>query len=269
MGRVRLCIPNITEICQLILHDAHNAPIAGHLGFDRTYELVQRNYYWPRQAQTIKAYVQSCDSCQCNKSSIQHPQGLLQPLDSPAKQWEQVSLDLITSLPQTEKGFDAIVVFVDRLTKMAHFCPCTTEATGEIVARIFFDNVFKLHGLPTVLISDRDPRFTAKFWQALFGLLGTKMGMSTSRHPQADGQTECTNRTLEQVLRHYVAYDQQNWDTYLSAVEFAYNNTVQASTKETPFMLNYGHHPHIPTVYKHDDKVPAAKEFVDKMKNLI
>ena len=269
LGRVRLCIPNITEIRQLILHDAHDAPIAGHFGFDKTYELIQRNYYWPGQVHTIKAYVQSCDSCQRNKPRVQHPQGLLQPLDSPAKQWEQVSLDLITSLPQTANGFDAIVVFVDRLTKMAHFCPCTTEATGEIVAKIFFDNVFKLHGLPTVLISDRDPRFTGKFWEALFDLLGTKLGMSTSRHPQTDGQTERTNRTLEQVLRHYVAYDQQDWDIHLSAAEFAYNNTVQTSTKETPFMLNYGHHPHIPTVQKQDDKVPAARDFVDRMQNLV
>ena len=134
LGNIRLCVPNIAEVRQSILHDAHDAPVAGHFGFDKTYELIQRNYYSPGQAQMIRAHVQSCDGCQRNKLSVRHPQGLLQPLDSPASPWEQVSLDLITSLPKTEKEFDAIVVFVDRLTKMAHFCPCTTKATGEVVA---------------------------------------------------------------------------------------------------------------------------------------
>jgi len=269
-GSLRLCVPDYENLRQNILHDVHDANIAGHFGFDKTYDLIQRSYYWPKQSITVRSYVSSCDSCQRNKASTQRSQGLLQPLDSPSCQWDQVSLDLITSLPRTKRGYDAIVVFVDRLTKMAHFCPTTNEVSGEGVAQLFFDNIFRLHGLPAALVSDRDPRFTGKFWEALFRLLGTKLAMSTSLHPQTDGQTERTNRTLEQVLHHYVSYDQSDWDTHLSAVEFAYNNAVQSSTRETPFMLNYGHHPRSNIiVHRNDDMVPAAADFALQMENLV
>ena len=138
------------------------------------------------------------------------------------------------------------MVFVDRLSKRAHFIPSTTEATAPDIARIFFDNIFKYHGLPKALISDRDPKFTSQFWQALFKLLGTKLSMSTAYHPQTDGQTERMNRTLEEMLRAYTTYHQNKWDEHLSAAEFAYNNSKQASTEMTPFELDIGQHPVTP-----------------------
>ena len=112
----------------------------------------------------VKKYVATCESCQRNKSTNQQPTGLLQTLPTPNNRWEQVTMDFIVQLPHTSKDYDAIVVFVDRLSKRAHFIPSTTEATAPDTARIFFNNIFKHHGLPKVLISDRDPKFTSQFW---------------------------------------------------------------------------------------------------------
>jgi hypothetical protein len=155
-------------------------------------------------------------------------------------------MDFVVQLPKTKRGFDAIVVFVEKLTKRAYFCPTTTDATAPDVANIFFNNIFKNHGLPKVIVSDRDPKFTSKFWKSLFGKLGTKLAMSTSFHPQTDGQTERMNRTLEEMLRAFVNYKQNNWDELLPALEFAYNNSKNASTNYTPFVLDTGQNPHTP-----------------------
>jgi hypothetical protein len=156
-------------------------------------------------------------------------------------------MDLITKLPVTSQGHDAIIVFVDKFSKMVHYAATTTTCTAVNVARIFFDTVVKLHGVPTHIVSDRDPRFTSKFWKQLWSLLGTELKMSTSHHPQTDGQTERSNRTLEDILRHYVSKQQQDWDEHLTAAEIAVNSSVHASTGLTPFYLNYGDHPVFPT----------------------
>jgi hypothetical protein len=156
-------------------------------------------------------------------------------------------MDLITKLPQTTRGNDAIIVFVDKFSKMVHYAATTTTCTAVEVARIFFDTVVKIHGVPKHIISDRDPRFTSKFWKQLWSLLGTELKMSTSHHPQTDGQTERSNRTLEDILRHYVGKQHDGWDQHLTAAEIAVNSSIHASTGFTAFYLNYGDHPFFPT----------------------
>ncbi|KAJ9524507.1 hypothetical protein QJQ45_019534 [Haematococcus lacustris] len=170
----------------------------------------------------------------------------LKPLPVPQHRWEQVSMDLITQLPVTSAGHDAIVVFVDKLTRMIHTVPTTTTVSAPELAQLFFDSVFKYHGLPKVIISDRDPRFTSNFWQQLFAKTGTHLNISTANHPQTDGQTERANRTIEDMLRNYVSPHHTDWDNHLTAVEFAYNASIQASTNYSPFMLNSGQEPHTP-----------------------
>ena len=155
-------------------------------------------------------------------------------------------MDLITQLPVTRQGNDAIIVFVDKLSKMVHYAACKTAVSAPEVARHFFQHVVRLHGVPHHIVSDRDPRFMSHFWHALWNELGTKLKISTSYHPQTDGQTERSNRTLEDMLRAYVNYAQDNWDEKLIAVEFAVNNSTQESTGFTPFYLNSGQHPHLP-----------------------
>ncbi|KAJ9526673.1 hypothetical protein QJQ45_017555 [Haematococcus lacustris] len=229
-----------------LLCEAHDVPTAGHLGRDKTYLRLSRLVYWPRMAAAVHDYIRTCTHCQRNKSSTTKPFGLLQPLPVPQHRWEQVSMDLITQLPVTSAGHDAIVVFVDKLTKMIHTVPTTTTVSAPELAQLFFDSVFKYHGLPKVIISDRDPRFTSNFWQQLFAKTGTHLNISTANHPQTDGQTERANRTIEDMLRNYVSPHHTDWDNHLTAVEFAYNASVQASTGYSPFMLNSGQEPHTP-----------------------
>ena len=235
----RLCIPNI-PLRKILLHDNHDSSTSGHLGFEKTYENISKSFFWPKISIDVKNYVSSCDACQRNKSSTQSKAGLLQPLPIPDAPWETVTMDFVVQLPKTKRGFDAITVFVDKLTKMVHFVPSHTNDTAVDTARIFFDNIFRLHGLPKKIISDRDSKFTSKFWNALFQLLDIKLSLSTAFHPESDGQTERTNRTLEQILRNYISYKQDDWDLFLSSAEFACNNAVQSSTKNSPFFLNYG-----------------------------
>ena len=186
----RLCIPDDSQIRHQLISSCHDPEISGHLGFDKTYDLACRSFIWPRMVHHIKSYVATCDTCQQIKTSSQLPAGLLQPLPTPGQQWEQVTMDFIVELPETQEGHNAIVVFVDRLSKMVHLQPTMTTATAMDIANIFFNSVFRLHGLPRVIVSDRDPKFTSKFWQTLFKLVKTKLTLSTAFHPQTDGQTK-------------------------------------------------------------------------------
>ena len=174
-------------------------------------------------------------------------------------------MDYVVQLPITKRGHDAILVFVDRLSKMVHLVPTTTKVTGAQTAQLFFDHVFKHHGLPTDIVSDRDSRFTSHFTKELLRLLGTKQCMSTAFHPQTDGQTERTNRVMEDMLRHYVGARHDDWDDCLTAAEFAINNSYQESIQTTPFRMIYGIDPQLPLSVGRGSKVRSAQEFADKM----
>ena len=142
----------------------------------------------------IQTYVTGCDACQRNKPSHQAKIGLLQPLPIPERPWQQVSLDLIVALPRTKSGHDAVVVFVDKLTKMVHYVATTTNVTAPQLSQLFMREVCRLHGVPESILSDRDPRFTAHFWRALWGQLGTKLTMSTAYHPQTEVRPSAPTR---------------------------------------------------------------------------
>ena len=303
----RLCVPNDNDVQATLLHEHHDSPVSGHLGRDKTYERIARNYYWPGLAVAVRDYVQTCPSCQQNKPTNQSPAGLLQTLPTPERpsspatstphpsciavcdgsvidprqtincnanptkrRWQQVTMDLITQLPKTPRGYDAIVTFTDRLSKRILVTVTTTSVDAPGVARLFFDTVFRHHGLPTTIISDRDPRFISNFWKSLFKLVGTRLGMSTSFHPQTDGQSERTNRTLEDMLRAYTNDRHNDWDLHLTPAEFAYNNSVQASTNQTPFFLTYGQHPHVPAIFERptdSSPVQATEDFLESLRS--
>ncbi len=267
----RLVIPYHRELRTRIICEFHDIPISGHLGIDKTYGNVSKHFYWPKMFKDIRRYVLSCDDCQRNKPSNQTPIGLLQPLEVPMHKWEQVTMDFIVQLPPTTNGHDAIIVFVDRLTKRAHFYPTHTSISAPEVAKAFFETIFKNHGLPRAIISDRDVRFTSQFWKALFQHLGTKLAMSTAFHLQTDGQTERMNRTLEDMLRIYTSYKQDNWDDYLPAAEFAYNNSKQASTGFSPFELDCGFTPLTPIsmAMETPSNVKAANDFIEHWDTMI
>ena len=176
-----------------------------------------------------------------------------------------------------------------RLTKMVHLAACNDTSTAEEVAKLFFDKVVVAHGVPCNIVSDRDSRFTSNFWKALMNYMGVGIHMSSAFHPESDGNTERVNRVMEDMLRHVVASEHNSWHNYLGLVEFAINNAHHESIQATPFMLNYGRHPHTPvsSLIRRDaeraanklkyaakalesaPKVPAAQEFVDRMNRLL
>ena len=242
----RVYVPNDVTLQTRIMQECHDSPLGGHLGKQKTIEQIKRRFYWPGMDAVIEKYVTSCDSCQRNKPSQQSPIGLLKPLPIPNRPWQQVSMDLITALPKSKLGNDAIVVFVDKLTKMVHYVATKTSVTAPQLATIFMREVVRLHGVPESILSDRDPRFTAHFWRAFWSQLGTTLTMSTAYHPQTDGQTERANRTLEELLRSRINFKQNDWDEHLAAAELAVNNAVQASTGYSPFYLNFGHEVQLP-----------------------
>ena len=190
----RLCIPP-GPLRSELLKENHDNQTAGQTGAERTYLKHHRRYYWKGMYRDVKKYVQSCDNCQRTKPSLQKNAGLLQPLPIPDRPWCDISMDFIMELPASQQ-FNAIMVVVDRLTKMAHFVLMNTSATAPQVAKLVFDHIFRYHGLPRSIVSDQDARFTSSFWKELLRLCQIKQAMSTSYHPQTDGQTEIVNRQI-------------------------------------------------------------------------
>ena len=190
----------------------------------------------------------------------------MQQLPIPKRKWGSVSMDLITALPETASGNSAIVVFVDRLTKMIHLAACNTSIKTHAFAKLFRHEVLRLHGLPYEFVSDRDGRFTSNFMREVCRLLNIQQAMSTAYHPQSDGQTERTNRTLEDMLRQYANPFHTDWDEHLDMAEFAINDAWQESVQETPFMLNYGQHPLNFLSLQTHSHVPAAAGFTENMR---
>jgi transposase InsO family protein len=265
----KIVVPNAFGLRAHLLEEMHDSPYAGHQGVDKTLKLVARHYWWPAMADDVKRYVTACHLCQKNKARHRKPYGLLQPLELPHVPWDTVTMDFITQLPRTEGGHDAVLVVVDKLTKMVHFVATKTTATAEQTATLFVDHVWKLHGVPRKVVTDRDPLFTSHFTRALCQMLGTKQAMSTAYHPQTDGQTERVNRVLEDMLRMYVSKSQTDWDEKLACAEFAINNAEHTSTGFTPFMLNYGHHPYLPVSVLAQGRVPAAASFIQRIQRQV
>lgn len=179
-------------------------------------------------------------------------------------------MDLITDLPVTKHGNDAIVTFVDRLSKQVHFAATTKKVDAPELATIFRQTVYKYHGMPKAIITDRDERFLSRFWQALFAVVGTELKYSTAYHPQTDGQSERANRTLEEYLRHFVSPRQDDWDDHLDLAEFAINNSINPSTGYTPFYMTYGQNPRTALDLTSDEAmVPKAQAFVQEMADIL
>jgi len=168
-------------------------------------------------------------------------------------------MDFITDLP-TIKTKNSILVVVDRLTKMAHFTPCSKSITAEETTQLILDEIVRLHGLLEEIVSDKGPQFASKFWHRLFELLGVDIRLSSAFHPETDGQIERTNQTLKQYLRCTVNYQQDDWLDLLFQAEFAYNNTTHASTRISPFFANYGFHPKFSLEIPGDSVNPSAEE---------
>ena len=241
-----IVVPSSPAIKRQIMAELHDSQYAGHGGEARTVQLVRRYFWWPSLDNDVRQFVKGCSLCQRNKASTRAYAGKLQQHDLPTQKWQQVSMDFISGLPVTKHGNSMIMVVVDNLTKMAHFVPCKAALKAEGVATLYVQHIFRLHGWPKTIISDRDGRFLDAFWQNMCSQLGANMIMSTAHHHQTAGQAERMNRVLEETLRHFVSDKMDDWDDLLAAAEFAVNNSYQHSICSTPFYLNYGYHPSVP-----------------------
>ncbi|PNY15662.1 retrotransposon-related protein [Trifolium pratense] len=238
----RLVISHKSPSIPLLLEEFHCTPTGGHSGFLRTYRRLAENLYWVGMQKSVRDFVRACDICQRQKYSATTPGGLLQPLPIPNAIWEELSLDFITGLPKS-KGYDAIMVVVDRLSKYGHFILLKHPYSAKSVAELFIKEIVRLHGVPKSLVSDRDPLFVSHFWMELFKLQGTKLQMSSAYHPETDGQTEVINRCLESYLRCFASDQPKTWSNWVAWAEYWYNTTYHVSIGKTPFEVVYGRQP--------------------------
>jgi len=199
------------------------------------------------------------------KNRVEKPAGKLRPNQIPERPWQHISVDFITKLPMS-KGYDLILVICNRFSKMSHFVATTEKTTAERLARLFRDNVWKLHGLPESVISDRGLQFAVGMMRELNKMLGIEIKLSTAYHPETDGQTERTNQELEQYLRMYVNHRQNNWAEWLATAEFTFNNKVHTATRSSPFQVNYGREPRMGFDIRKKGKNNRTEEFVKEMK---
>ncbi|KAK0588384.1 hypothetical protein LWI29_000317 [Acer saccharum] len=201
----QLCIPDCSLRLQII-KESHGE---GHVGRDRTLQLVKGSYFWPTIQKEVEKYVARCWICQLSKGKATNA-GLYMPLPIPTQPWTDLSMDFVLGLPRTQRGVDSIYVIVDRFSKMAHFVPCKKTTDAVKVAQLFFREVYRLHGLPTSIVFDRDTRFLSHFWRSLWKMVNTRLDFSSAYHPQTDGQTEVVNRALGDLLRCLQTFHQKS-----------------------------------------------------------
>ncbi|XP_024532411.1 uncharacterized protein K02A2.6-like [Selaginella moellendorffii] len=267
---VKLSSDLLDELKEFILVECYDVLSVGHPGVLRTYMLVKRHFFWPGMKSNVEKYVGGCLTCQAVKVDHQKFVGLYHPLRIPKNKWDSISMDFITGLPKTFRGNDVIWVVVDRLTKMAHFFLVKTTIKASELAQLFVDWLFSFYGLLGDIVSDRDPKFTSKFWQTVFEKLKTKLSMSSGEHPQSDGQIERMNQLLEDMLQSFVGNltRQGVWEKYLPLLQFAHNSTHQLAIGMSPFMAMYSYEPRSPVSLNLAlVRVPHACDFLEDMQD--
>ncbi len=232
-----------------ILNNYHDRPTAGHLGIRRTEELIARNFWWPKMHEEITKFVNSCDQCARNKVNRHKRYDLLRPLEIPDRPWKSIEIDFLCGLPESKK-YTVIMVVVDRFSKMIHLIPFKEIPNAEETAKAFIKHIFRLHGLPEEIFTDRGSQFTSALWLELMDKLWIRPKIATTDHHETVGQVERCNSFIEQYLRCYSrAFFHDDWVEWLHLAEFVYNNTIHESTKQSPFFINYGFNPPIDDVF--------------------
>jgi hypothetical protein len=231
----RICVPDIPEIKELILKEAHETPSSIHPGSTKMYMDLKELFWWNNIKREIAKFVSECHTCQRVKVEHQSPAGLMQPLKIPEWKWEEIGMDFSTGLPLTPKKKDMIWVIVDRLTKSAHFLSVNQKDSREKLVSLYVQEVVSKHGVPKTIVSDLGSVFTSAFWKQLHEALGSKLDFSTAYHPQTGGQTERTNQILEDMLRACALDFRGSWEEHLPLAEFSYNSSYESSIQMVPF----------------------------------
>lgn len=270
-----LCLPNVKHngkgVRELVIEEAHS--LLAHLGSKKTLTYIREHVWWKEMVNDVESFCKSCATCARSKPSNQKPYGLLSTLQPPARPWDSIGIDFVGPLPKSENRngtFDMLTVIIDRMTGMVHLVPTREDFTAKNMAELVFDEVYKRHGLPLSIVSDRDKLFTSTFWDHLHKLIGTKLRMSSVYHPETDGITERANRTMTQMIRQCIGDKQRDWSTKVAAIEFAMNSARSETTGYAPFFLNYGRMPR-PFVWNTpgSDEFPGVRAYANKVRNAI
>ncbi|HLP34463.1 MAG TPA: DDE-type integrase/transposase/recombinase, partial [Amoebophilaceae bacterium] len=231
------------ELEEFLVQSAHRA--TGHGGAVRTWEFLKDCFTWKGMYQYVQKYVESCDLCQKVKPSTQAPAGLIHPLPIPKRPWVSICCDFLSMPPVWHKGrqYDNLWVVMDRLSSETKLIPTWKEVRAPELGDLFLEQIYRHKGLPQEIVSDRDPKFTSAWWTAFCDKLGMHQSMSSAYHPQTDGQTERTNRTLLGICRAMLLEGKTNWVENIVSIEIALNRSKNASLGVSPFTVVYGFDP--------------------------
>jgi len=258
-----------TNMRLTLLENFHHSAIGGHSGAKATYQRIKRIFCWPHLKQMVQKFVSECPVCQLVKVEHTHPAGLLQPLPIPGTPWSCISLDFIEALPKSN-GKEVILVVVDRLTKYAHFIALAHPYSVEQIVAVILDNIVRLHGPPTEIVSDRDRIFTSILYQQIFKALQVTLKFSTAYHPQTDGQTERVNQCLEAYLRSMVFQEPKQWTKWLARAEWWYKTSYHSSLKMTPFEALYNYPPPMVGEFRiSEETCPAARLTLNERQHML
>jgi hypothetical protein len=242
----RVIVPSVPHVRSAILVECHDTLTSGHLGVMKTVMRVRESFDWVGVVADVYEFVKSCAKCQANKARNRKEAGFLLPIAPPMNKGLMISIDFVGELPRTARGKDYIMVITDRFSKRVWYEATRKTITAKQAAKIIFERVVRHQGLPDVIISDRDPRFKARVWKALWQHCGTKLAMTVAFRAQANGGTETHNRVMQDMLRAFVNETRSDWDIKLPALEIAYNSSHNETTGYAPFQLDIGMIPRLP-----------------------
>ena len=255
----RLFVPALLR--SQVIHWAHTSRVSCHPGVRQTLFFIRQRFWWLSMEKEVGEYVAACPVCARNKNLRRPPSGLLQPLPVPHRPWSDISLDFVTGLPPSE-GNTTILTVVDRFSKMVHFIPMPKLPSAKGTAEAVLLHVFRIHGFPKDVVSDRGPQFISQFWKAFCSLLGATVSLSSGYHPQSNGQSERLNQELETGLRCLVSQNPASWSKHLMWVEYAHNTLPSSATGLSPFQCAYGYQPPLFPDLEKEVNVPSAQKFI-------
>lgn len=244
-----------------VLRWGHSSKLAVHPGVRGTLAVIRQRFWWPTIEQDVRRFVSSCPVCAQTKSGNSPPAGLLRPLPTPSRPWSHIALDFVTGLPPS-MGNTVILTVVDRFSKSAHFIPLPKLPSAKETAQSVVNHVFKLHGLPTDVVSDRGPQFVSQFWREFCRLIGATVSLSSGFHPQTNGQAERANQTLGRMLRSLAFQDPSSWCEQLPWAEYAHNSLPSSATGLSPFNCCLGYQPPLFPSQEVDASVPSVEAFI-------
>ena len=259
----RLVVPDQDDLRMLIIREIHDQKSTAHPGRKKTIRVLRDRYYWKGITGDAERYIRNCHTCRRSHVPRDKAPGLLHPLPIPSRPWQHISMDF-KSFPTSKRGYDAILVIVDRLGKRPISVPCHKTTTARDLAMLFVTHIWRYYGPPDTIVSDRGPQFISSFWKEFCSILGIKLKLSTAEQPQTDGQTEIVNQYIDQRLRPFVNYYQDNWDELLPIVDFAQASLPHEAIGQSSFQTEMAFEPRTSFDWKDIQATASASERLNR-----